>query len=266
MFKYSLGEIWMGIRNPYLMARAMKKEALRFNGRVSMIGQTPCHVLEEDWDNLLILDACRYDMFKSQELLDGDLKYRISAGSNSVEFLETNFEGREAHDTVYISANPHTINLPDGTFHRLVNLFATDWDESLETVRPSTVVDATLDAYEQTPNKRLVAHFMQPHYPFIGELGKEIDHRGFSEESVEGKSEEKNVWQLLETGELNRNRVWEAYCENLDIVLEHVEDLLESLPGKTVITADHGNLVGERTYPLPVRGTIILTVCMSRNW
>jgi len=40
--------------------------------------------------------------------------------------------------------------------------------------------------------------------------------------------------------------VWEAYNENLDIVLTEIEALLDELDGKSVITADHGNLVGER--------------------
>jgi len=47
--------------------------------------------------------------------------------------------------------------------------------------------------------------------------------------------------------------VWEAYNENLDIVLTEIEALLDELDGKSVITADHGNLVGERLGPVPTR-------------
>jgi hypothetical protein len=47
--------------------------------------------------------------------------------------------------------------------------------------------------------------------------------------------------------------VWEAYNENLDVVLAEVEPLLGELSGKSVITADHGNLVGERLGPVPTR-------------
>lgn len=42
-----------------------------------------------------------------------------------------------------------------------------------------------------------------------------------------------------------------AYDENLDLVLERVEELLPRLNGKTVITADHGELIGDRVFPLP---------------
>jgi hypothetical protein len=36
-------------------------------------------------------------------------------------------------------------------------------------------------------------------------------------------------------------------------VLPYIEDLLSELGGKTVVTSDHGNLLGERTSPIPVR-------------
>jgi hypothetical protein len=45
-----------------------------------------------------------------------------------------------------------------------------------------------------------------------------------------------------------------AYKENLRHVLKNVEDLLEIINGKTVITSDHGNLIGDRLSPIPVRG------------
>lgn len=36
-----------------------------------------------------------------------------------------------------------------------------------------------------------------------------------------------------------------AYEKNLEQVLEHVEELSNILEGKTVVTADHGDLLGE---------------------
>lgn len=34
---------------------------------------------------------------------------------------------------------------------------------------PDPVVEAAIAAHEAYPSKRLVAHFMQPHRPFVGE-------------------------------------------------------------------------------------------------
>lgn len=62
------------------------------------------------------------------------------------------------------------------------------------------------------------------------------------------------IWNLLRDGkEIPLETVWEAYNENLDLVLSEVEPLLDDLNGKSVITADHGNLVGERLGPIPTR-------------
>jgi hypothetical protein len=47
--------------------------------------------------------------------------------------------------------------------------------------------------------------------------------------------------------------VWAAYAENLELTIPHVEELLETLDGKSVITADHGNLFGEKVRPIPIR-------------
>jgi hypothetical protein len=44
-----------------------------------------------------------------------------------------------------------------------------------------------------------------------------------------------------------------AYMENLRLVLDEVETLLDSFRGKTVITSDHGELLGERLPGIPVK-------------
>jgi hypothetical protein len=55
---------------------------------------------EQDWDNLLILDACRFDYFDRYNEIDGDLQSRQSRGSTSREFIRGNFSNRRAYDTV----------------------------------------------------------------------------------------------------------------------------------------------------------------------
>ena len=226
-------------------------------------------VMDEEWDTLLVLDACRYDMFADRAeafagRLDADtrLESRISLGSTSEEFLERNFGDGTFHDTVYVNANPYLpkLGLDDGTFHAVVDLLSA-WDDDRQTVHPETVVEAALDARERFPNKRLIVHFMQPHYPFIGEVGRGIDARGWladasgtDPDSDGGAVEGDSVWQRLRNGDdLDVGLVWDAYRENLDVALDHAETLVEELPGRTVLSADHGNLVGERFRPIPSR-------------
>ncbi len=210
-------------------------------------------VMEEDWDNLVILDACRYDMFSERIQLDGELQSRISLGSSSEEFLEENFKKRY-FETVYVNTNPYVpqLGLDRGTFHAVIDLLE-QWDSDLQTVRPETVVEEALAAHQRFPDKRLIVHFMQPHIPFIGETGKRL----VGEDWTLGTTNEdtSGVWEHLRRGsdEVDIETFWEAYYENLDIVLAEVEKLLDELDRKTVISADHGNIVGERLFPVPTR-------------
>lgn len=220
---------------------------------------TGTYVIDQDWDNLIILDGCRYDMFKKVCNLEGSLGSRISHGSNSAPFLNKNFSGKRLHDSIYITANPHVSgNIPVGTFYTAKNALIDHWDEELETVPPERMVEITLDYYEKFPNKRMITHWMQPHYPFIGPSGGDLQTKGIPEYDQQGnrvnKQDIRTVWRQLKFGEVDLESVWKAYRENLEIALQNVEDLVEELPGKTVITSDHGNLVGDWIGPLPTRG------------
>lgn len=223
-----------------------------------------CHVMKENWDTLILLDACRYDVFSEvieQTDLGGELNSRISLGSTSEEFLQRNFARGTFHDTVYVNTNPYLpqLNLDTGTFHSVIDLL-TKWDEDSQTIHPETVVSAALDAHDEFQNKRIIVHFMQPHVPFIGDLGDEISAKGWTvipgDAGGQGTND-RTVWQRLRdrsTGDgLDEKLVWEAYRENLEVVLSHVTTLVDALDGKIVLSSDHGNLAGERLTPLPTR-------------
>lgn len=214
-------------------------------------------VMAEDWDNLVILDGCRYDMFERRNGLEGELQSRISLGSTSEEFFQRNFEGRTFFDTVYVNANPYVphLDLDESTFHSVIDLLD-EWDTEIQTVHPETVAEAARTTHDEFPGKRLIVHFMQPHQPFIGKKGGTIEGRGWLMGQEQSAAGEKTIWQLLRDGEFDHRKidqVWEAYDENLDIVVKYVNDLLEEFSGRTVITADHGNMVGERQWPIPTK-------------
>lgn len=208
-------------------------------------------VLEEDWDNLLILDACRYDLFAEENTIDGRLESRESRGSATVEFLRANFADEELLDTVYVTANPRLHQQRDSidtTFYAVDDVWLGDgWDEDADTVRPEVLADRALEAAERYDDKRLIVHFMQPHYPF---LGSDI-HAPMRER----EEEEPFFWHGLMRGtrEHPPEDIWEAYRENLHRALPAVSDLVASLDGKSVVTADHGNMIAERSFPVPLR-------------
>ncbi|WP_262342803.1 alkaline phosphatase family protein [Haloplanus rubicundus] len=208
---------------------------------------TGTKVMAEDWDTLILLDACRYDMFAERVPFDGELESRISLGSTSEEFLERNFADREFHDTVYVNANVYFPKLDldrNGTFHAVIDLLD-DWDEDLEIAHPETVTDAAIEAHERYPNKRIIVHYMQPHLPFIGERGLELRER----------VGQRNAWVPFRNGDhpISVQELWDGYNENLDVAFEYVAELLDDIDGKVVLSSDHGNMVDERQGPIPTK-------------
>lgn len=231
------------IRTPQLLARGINRF---YHRRLRSSAPTESTVFDEDWDNLIILDACRYDTFEKVSALPGELSVRRGRASSTVEFLRANVSGVDLYDTVYVTANPqYRKHFDGGRFHEVVDVWAeTNWDEGVKTVEPGTLVERTLDVYERFDDKRLLVHFVQPHTPFLGEFGR----------AVVG-DERLSFWRRVMEGELafEDRDLYCAYCENLVLVLPHVRRLLETLDGKSVVTADHGQMIGERAWPIPIK-------------
>jgi len=243
---------WIDTVVPYVYSRLIEGYYRRF-------GPEGCSIMEEDWDNLVLLDGCRFDMFEELNTLKGSLEWRISKGSATPEFLDENFTDRQFHDTVYITANPmYRLRDQEGTFYKTIDVWDTQWDSDLKTVRPKSMVTATRRAHKRYPHKRILSHFMQPHYPFISEFGRSIEHSGYelAYRNVQGEEASRDaptVWDLLREGAISRREVWQAYMENLELVLSHVEILVAEFNGRTVLTSDHGNMLGEFIFPFPKR-------------
>jgi len=238
------------------------------------------YVYDEEWDNLIILDACRYDTFKELNTVEGKLETRVSRGSATHEFLVENFQKhpqkKTFKDIVYVAANPFVSwLLPAEIFYRVYPVWDYGWDESLLTVPPEPVVNAALEARRLYPDKRLIVHFMQPHFPPLvgrpqGDTGQALKRiRSFTRDGANPNSVANlkrgyppHVFAtttdgLLARGLLTKQETLALYRENLRIVLSHVHGMLRQLPGVSIVTADHGHAFGERLgalYPFPVYG------------
>lgn len=224
------------------------------------------HIYDEDWDLLIILDACRVDVLESvaseYDFIE-TVESRWSIGSHSHEWLTQTFTEDYADEiatTTYVSGNGHTHETfvtedypPDETvpvcwpdwntvdadaFDQLDMLWETAHQEELG-VPPRAITDRTVEVARDPDfdSDRLIAHYMQPHIPYLA-AALEDDR---SPTDVEAKG-----WKLLESGDADRDEVWDLYEETLRFVLDDVELLLENVDAETVvITADHGNAFGE---------------------
>jgi hypothetical protein len=250
---YSIEEIGTGISNPNLAMRQLNRLYYRIksNDDYNTAGDD---FLEEDWDILVILDACRFDLFDSLSTLSGQLDSRTSRGSSTLEFLKGNFRNKTLHDTVYVTGNPQLerhYNQISVEFHDFINVWKeSGWDETHKTVLPETMTQAALDAADKYENKRLIFHYIQPHYPFI-----ESDIDVGKNQLADEEPEEKQVWTQLmtDTADIDADAVIEAYQKNLETTLPYIESVIEKCRGKIVVTSDHGNLLGERIRPIPIR-------------
>lgn len=210
-------------------------------------------VMEEDWDNLLVLDACREDLFRATVDLSQFDSYRTvtSLGSATGEWTRNNFSDRQFGDTVYVTSNPFITRYASGSFHQLVEVWRESFDDEKHTVHPDSVTESLRDAVAEYPEKRIVAHYMQPHYPF-----RKMSYQGWHPDGIlEGKAHEEihTPWDALQAGLVDKQSVMDAYRDNLEFVMESVSEVVDDLPGKTVVTSDHGNMAGEWGFPFPIR-------------
>lgn len=218
-------------------------------------------VMAEDWDNLVLLDACRYDYFKKYTSFEGELSRVVSKGRGSWEFIRENYLGRQFHDTVYLTANPRAERLEQDVFFTVETLHDR-WDETLGTVPPASVTEAALEAQERFPNKRLIIHYMQPHVPHLGQTAEKLRAEHQNSESAqtpvidgdEIRDNSKLMFDLYNEGEITQSELRQSYIETLEIVESHVKDLVAELKGKTVISADHGENLGEMRYGMSLTG------------
>lgn len=253
---FTLENLQRALRNPRLIRRELIRLAsLPFNygygyytdSRLS----TSIDVMEQDWDNLVILDACRYDYFAAQHDFDEPLNRVISPGKMSWEFMQETFLDEQFHDTIYVTSNPFATRLSEDTFFKTLYLID-DWDDEIGTIQPDDVVDAAKEIHEDHPDKRLIVHFMQPHRPYLGPTAKKLRER-VDLVGYRNQGEGLQIWGAVKEGKVTVEEVRTSYAESLDIVLEEVERFLDLVDGKSVLTADHGEMLGERVLPFTSR-------------
>lgn len=243
-------------------------------------------IWEADWEVLVIMDACRVDLLEEVVDSGTDHGVVTSAdsvgtftslGSKSSDWLRRNFTESyrdEIERTAYVTGNPFTAKagLDDDTaiiqeakktgnmdiVERNVartgrpnlgvepaildEVWKTDWDDDISTIPARQITDRAIATWRDRPAHvdRMVIHYMQPHGPFVED--PELGEYGDADDFGTGFG---NLWyQAGDT--ISVDRIWEAYRDNLEYVLEDVAILLENLDADhVVLSADHGNAVGE---------------------
>jgi len=131
--------------------------------------------MDEDWDILVVLDACRYDYFKEiyQKFFQGNLRKMYSPGSCTIEWCKGTFTSHYK-DTIYVSSNPYinsVITLAGFNakehFEKIIDVWLFGWDLLLGTVPPQNVNKHLMNLLDRERGKRIIVHYLQPHAPYL---------------------------------------------------------------------------------------------------
>jgi len=196
------------------------------------------------WDVLIVLDACRYDYYERLTPFKGELLKLEVESSDTQTWLTMNFPFWYPY--VYVSANPFCNSkirvgsfLGSEHFKKVVDVWKLGWNEELKTVPPMEVTRASLPYLK---DGKVIIHYIQPHFPSIGKIKLTFEawKPNPLDTVIDGVTYPKHLPPL--------HIIKEAYKQNLQIVLEEIKtNLLPKIPKnrKVVITADHGELLGE---------------------
>ncbi|MDL0138354.1 hypothetical protein PNP85_02370 [Halobacterium salinarum] len=209
---------------------------------------TPDPILDAEWDMLVVLDACRADVFAD---VGGGGEYDFDSGGTATSPASTSTEWLTAvlgsasddalADVSYVTGNPYSSRTIDTS--RLGGYEAVweyGWDDAQGTIPPGPVTDAAIRAGRTHDTDRLIVHYMQPHFPTVFDDdsgGVALDDWG---------DQPMSVWEQLRFGRRSVADAWRDYERNLEAVLEDVAVLRSNVDAdRTVLTADHGNAFGE---------------------
>lgn len=222
-----------------------------------LAGYGGLNIMEQDWDTLIVLDACRADLFEEVLGIERWDAYRrvTSRGSATHEWVRRNFSGNTFGDTVYVTGNPLVSQHAPNAWHALIQTWKTDFKQNTSTILPEAVTEDALIAYKEYPKKRLIVHYMQPHYPFLWD-GEGPQYAAIGSETSNGiadPSPAKNIWDAISHEYVDHDTVWTGYQDTLNAALPYVHQLINEIDGKTIVTADHGNELGRISWPVPTR-------------
>lgn len=242
-------------------------------------------ILDSGWDVLIVLDACRYDTFKEiyPEYFQGNLK-KVKSPAFEGKGAPTSVWYRNVftdyyNDIVHVSSHPRVNSRIEVEsfkgfkhFSEVVDIWDEEWDKDFGTILPEDMTRRSIDLLEEFKEKRIIVHYMQPHTPYLS-LGPPSTKKGrtpHTRKSLVRKIRnfivtkarnfvgDQNAVKIMDTLGLpplspmddalrkaGTEGVKKAYRKNLERALKSLEDLLERVEGKVVITSDHGELLGE---------------------
>jgi hypothetical protein len=177
------------------------------------------YLMDEPWDFLIILDACRFDYFKKsyKNYFEGNLEKRRSLGTCTPEWCNKTFTDQYPN-VIYISGNPYInskvkIKRFEGKkhFNKIIDVWGTNWEPDLGTVLPDSINNSVVENLNKYGDKKFIIHYLQPHAPY---LSPKFKSTGFTVPDVDGSRRVLNSIQGRKS-----NRALEAMVKAIGIIL-----------------------------------------------
>ena len=129
-------------------------------------------LLKKDWGVLIILDACRYDIFSEvyRPILKkkGVLKKAITHCSGTKEWMVGNIYNKDCGDIIYVDPIVMFDNfVPKHNFFKVEMVWKKYWDYDYGTINPKDMTDVAIELIKKNPEKRFIIHYHQPHPPYL---------------------------------------------------------------------------------------------------
>lgn len=210
-----------------------------------------------DWNVLVILDSCRADFFRRVEQR-GVRTVRSMGPCTRIwirQFARLLRQARYGEDVLWCTANPliDSARIEYGvTGVRLMSVWQERWERLGKTGIPSVHPDAVNEevlAYvrEHGQPRRMIVHYLQPHSPYVGqtELAVALWGDRLKDPLSAVLKGLKDPEAAVADGDITWDLLRRAYADNLRLVWEATLRLVEGLKGTVVVTADHGEVIGE---------------------
>lgn len=220
-----------------------------------MLDQTDL-IHNSEWATLVILDACRFDFFKKCNKFKGRLLRAESPAPHTWTWLQKTFPDK--YPWLYFSAHMwigdkirygkpwNGVN----HFKKVLPIWEVAFNDKLGTVHPDAVGEYVKEYFAVNPPEKCIIHYVQPHGPWIGPPHKWVVpwtkelHARYDVMADYVADKEKPPEKFMR----------QIYKSNLRFVLKSIEKYREYFPGKIVITADHGEMLGEKGLYLHKHG------------
>lgn len=205
-----------------------------------------------DWTALLVLDSCRWDVF--HDVSDAGRCVESPAG-DTVSWIKRVGPILNERGVRYFSANPQAgrcvrKSCPAVEVRRAwTRLWARITSKRIPSVHPFALngwVVAELIACK----KPIVVHYIQPHFPAIGNPPLSISQwTGGWNEFGRACHRLDNPYTAIEGGKTTVEQIQRAYRANVELVWDAARALVVNLrrfrKDRVVLTSDHAELLGE---------------------